>query len=406
MGSAGMVYLMNKQSGSLQTRTAVVVGGSLGGLTAAALLKHDGWDVTVFERSPLMLDGAGAGIVVHDSTVRHLTEHHGLSTDDFTCTAEIARVYGPGDEVLFEEPSDYRFTSWTTLYTHLVDSVGRDNYRLGERLVALDQDETRARVTFASGRVVEADLVVCADGIGSTARTLLFGEVKRNYAGYVGWRGIIDPDELPVPSRYVLPTSITYGVVPNSHIVAYPIPASAGQSTGVLLNYVWYRNVADEDLAVLMTASDGTSRPLALQPGMVKAEHLSAMREAANTELPPTLAQMVSATRQPFLQAIYDIESPQMVAGRIAIIGDAASVARPHAGAGTAKASENGWTLVEALRQNDDVVSALAGWEGSQLNLGRNLVERSAEIGRRAQVTNTWTPGDPELKFGLYGPGR
>ncbi len=44
--------------------------------------------------------------------------------------------------------------------------------------------------------------------------------------------------------------------------------------------------------------------------------------------------------------------------------------------------------------------------ERSQLELGRNLVERSAELGRRAQFTNTWTPGDPELKFGLYGPGR
>ncbi|WP_067441974.1 FAD binding domain-containing protein [Nocardioides jensenii] len=397
---------MNKQSGSLETRTAIVVGGSLGGLTAAALLKREGWAVTVFERSHMMLDGAGAGIVVHDSTVRHLVDHRGLNIDDFTCTAEIARVYGPGDEILFEEPSDYRFTSWTTLYRHLVDSVGRDNYRLNELMVALDQDEAGARVTFASGRTVEADLVVCADGIGSAARTLLFGEVKRNYAGYVGWRGIIEADELGVPSRYVLPASITYGIVPNSHIVSYPIPAAAGQSTNPLVNYVWYRNVADEDLAVLMTASDGTSRPMALQPGMVKGEHLTAMREAATAELPPTMAQMVCSTRQPFLQAIYDIESPHMVAGRIAIIGDAASVARPHAGAGTAKAAENGWTLVQALRQIDDVVAALAGWERSQLELGRNLVERSAELGRRAQFTNTWTPGDPELKFGLYGPGR
>lgn len=54
---------MNKQSGSLETRTAIVVGGSLGGLTAAALLKREGWAVTVFERSHMMLDGAGAGIV-------------------------------------------------------------------------------------------------------------------------------------------------------------------------------------------------------------------------------------------------------------------------------------------------------------------------------------------------------
>ena len=41
-----------------------------------------------------------------------------------------------------------------------------------------------------------------------------------------------------------------------------------------------------------------------------------------------------------------------------------------------------------------------------QLELGQRLLDRVKQMGSRSQVTNTWTPGDPDLRFGLYGPGR
>lgn len=388
---------------------AIVVGGSLGGLNVASLLRSAGWQVTVFERSPIPLDGAGAGIVVQEATVRHLVQDRGYSLDDLSCAAEIARVYGPGDEVLWEEPSHYRYTSWTTLYQALLEALGRENYVMGDPMVGLDQTEDSARVTLASGRVAEADLVVCADGVGSAARRILFGDVAQAYSGYVGWRGVTDVQRLPAPGRFVLPRSITYGIVPHSHIVAYPIPGSYGQAndTPEIVNYVWYRNVAESELGDLMTGVDGVRRQLAMQPSLVKPGHVAAMREGAKAELPSVLAELVLATRQPFLQVVVDMESPAMVAGRIALIGDAASVARPHAAAGTAKAAENGWALVEALdKANGDVVPALRDWEGGQLELARNLVERSRSMGDSAQFANSWTPGDPNLRFGLYGPGR
>ena len=95
-----------------------------------------------------------------------------------------------------------------------------------------------------------------------------------------------------------------------------------------------------------------------------------------------------------------------MAYGRVCLIGDAAFAARPHAAAGTAKAAENAWKLAEALEREVDVPQALAAWEPSQLELGRRLVERSRRIGERYQVTSTADPSDPELRFGLYGPGR
>jgi 2,6-dihydroxypyridine 3-monooxygenase len=95
-----------------------------------------------------------------------------------------------------------------------------------------------------------------------------------------------------------------------------------------------------------------------------------------------------------------------MAFGRVCLIGDAAWVARPHAAAGTAKAAADAWTLAEALEAHATVPEALAAWEPGQLELGRQLVERTRRIGSRSQVDGTWRPGDPELIFGLYGPGR
>jgi 2,6-dihydroxypyridine 3-monooxygenase len=95
-----------------------------------------------------------------------------------------------------------------------------------------------------------------------------------------------------------------------------------------------------------------------------------------------------------------------MAMGRVALIGDAASAARPHAAAGTAKAAANAWALFDALAEADNVADALAKWEPGQLELGQRLLHRVKAMGTRSQFDCTWTPGDPDLRFGLYGPGK
>ncbi|MCW2556847.1 MAG: monooxygenase [Mycobacterium sp.] len=96
-----------------------------------------------------------------------------------------------------------------------------------------------------------------------------------------------------------------------------------------------------------------------------------------------------------------------MALGRVALIGDAACAARPHAAAGTAKAAADGWALAAALGESGgDIAAALTKWEPAQLHLSDSLLRRVVAMGERSQVTNTWTPGDPDLRFGLYGPGR
>jgi 2,6-dihydroxypyridine 3-monooxygenase len=96
-----------------------------------------------------------------------------------------------------------------------------------------------------------------------------------------------------------------------------------------------------------------------------------------------------------------------MAFGRVCLLGDAAFALRPHAAAGTAKAAADAWALAEALAAaGGEVEAALPAWERRQLAVGRAVLERTRRNGNKSQFEGTWRPGDPELVFGLFGPGR
>ena len=152
---------------------AIVVGGSMGGLTAALVLRELGMQVDVFERSPELLDGRGAGIVLQPDTVRWFREHGGTSAVDKVSTGSShLRYIGAGDEIVFDEPSTWRFTSWTTTYKALLSDFGTERYHLGEHCAGLDQDADGVDLRFVSGRQERADLVVFADGENVWQRSL------------------------------------------------------------------------------------------------------------------------------------------------------------------------------------------------------------------------------------------
>ena len=135
--------------------------------------------------------------------------------------------------------------------------------------------------------------------------------------------------------------------------------------------------------------------------------YIDEMKESAATELAPAVAEVIVGTEQPYLQVVFDTRIPAMVDGRIAIIGDAAFAARPHAAAGSAKAAADAWVLYERFRDHDGgIAEALKLWEPGQLELGNRLIDRVSAMGARSQYANTWVSSDPDLRFGLYGPGK
>jgi 2,6-dihydroxypyridine 3-monooxygenase len=380
-----------------------VVGGSLGGLITALQLRDAGCDVEVFERSPVPLEGRGAGIVLHPVTTRYFEDHGLLDLGRVSSSARTLRYLTREGDVLLEEPIVYRFTSYATLYAALVDSFEPERYHLGKDLVTLDDADDRVVARFADGVAESFDLVVGADGIRSTVRGLLFPDLRPAYAGYVGWRGTLPETELPGQANEQLRDALTYHVGERTHVLSYEIPATEGQ--GRSMNWVWYRNVPDgPPLEALLTDRSGTRHDLSLPAGAVRDEHLDELRAAAG-DLPPAFTDLIRATPEPFVQVIVDLEVPAMVRGRVCLVGDAAFALRPHIAAGTAKAAADARALADAIKEADGAVpAALAAWEPSQMALGRTATARTREVGERAQVTGSFHPGDPEVAFGLFRP--
>ena len=385
-----------------------VVGGSLGGLTAACVLGDLGCDVHVYERSRVPLMGRGAGIVVHPASVRYLLQASVRDLEETTAPARWVRYLDPGGGVAHEEPCRYRFTSYYALYRDLLSCLEGDRYHLGHELVEFSQDSRDVTVHLADGSSLGCDLLVCADGINSTARRLLLPDVARRYAGYVAWRGTVVEVELTRRTFDALHEAITYFVMPYSHMLAYPIPSVDGalEPGRRLTNWVWYRNVdGGAALDELMTDREGVLRDVSMPPGAARQRHVEGLRRAARESLPPALSELVSRTSSPFVQVVFDIEVSRMAFGRACLIGDAAFVLRPHAAVGTAKAADDAWKLAEAVEAcGYDIPAALRQWEPGRLELGRRALRRTREAGQRSQLENSWRVGDP-LPFGLYAPG-
>ncbi|MBW8267977.1 FAD binding domain-containing protein [Caldovatus aquaticus] len=366
-------------------RRALIAGGSMAGLIAAHLLLRRGWDVQVFERVEAPLTSRGAGIVTHPALWRAL-EACGLDpTRDLGVAVRIRRVFGRDGRLLGERECPQVFTAWDRLFRLLRDAFPDARYHAGQAVeeVAQDADRVRARI---NGETVEAALLVGADGIRSTVRGLLLPEAQPRYAGYVGWRGLIAEAALPPAVHADLFEGMCFCLPPGEQMVGYPVagPDNDLRPGHRRYNTVWYRP-ADEasELPALLTDETGRQHEGSIPPPLIARATVAAMREAAERLLAPQFATLVRLTPQPFLQPIYDLESPRMALGRVALIGDAAFVARPHVGAGVTKAAEDAEALAAALdAAGGDVPAALARFEAARLPRNRRVIERARELGR------------------------
>ena len=387
----------------------LIAGGSIGGLTTAVLLRDLGCDVEVYERGDTDLEDRGAGIVVLPVTERYFEEEAG-GGERVSLELTYWKYVDRGGNIISSEPDHFRFSGWSTIYRALLRVFGRDHYHFSYQVTGFEQIDDGIRVEFAHGGTEVGDMLVLADGMASTGRSILLPEVDPEYAGYVAWRGIVPEERLSTTTRSDLADSMIYQVLDDGHILVYAIPDSQGRTAppNRIINWVWYRNYpnggAFEDL---MTDVDGVRRPATMPPGSIRDVHLDEMRVLAAEVLAPQLADVVIQCDQPLIQAVFDVESPRMVFGRACLLGDAAFTLRPHIAAGQAKACADAWALRDALSETSgEVDAALARWEPAQLELARSALRRTREMGEASQFSGTMVPGDPDWKFGLWEPGN
>lgn len=386
-----------------------MAGGSIGGLTTGVLLRELGCEVEVYERSGEELEDRGAGIVVLPITERYFVERGGPD-DRVSLELTYWSYVDSRGEIIGADADHLRFSGWSTIYRALLDEFGPDRYHHDHEVVGFDQDETKVVARFGDGSTAEGDLLVFADGFGSTGRGLLLPEVRPEYAGYVAWRGTTPEADLSASARSLLADAMVYQVLDHGHILVYAIPDRLGRTAPPdrLINFVWYRNYpAGQAFDDLMLGSDGVRRTGTMPPGSIRDEHIDEMRETAREVLSPALLEVVLECGEPLIQAVFDVHSPEMVFGHVVLIGDAATTLRPHIAAGQAKACADAWALRDALTASSgDLDRALADWGPRQVATARQAYERSKRMGIASQFDGTMVPGDPGWKFGLWEPGN
>jgi 2-polyprenyl-6-methoxyphenol hydroxylase-like FAD-dependent oxidoreductase len=175
-----------------------VAGGSIGGLCAGLTLRGAGFDVQVYERVSGSMEPRGAGIVVQGELIDLLRTHGAGALPTTRCA--VRRYLSPegGEGKVQRAPQD--FTSWEAIYRTLADAFPSERYHRGAMLTDFGNGKGAVRAHIDGHGVVEADVLVAADGAQSATRRRFLPHLSSTYAGYVAWRGTLDEASVPPKS--------------------------------------------------------------------------------------------------------------------------------------------------------------------------------------------------------------
>lgn len=330
-------------------RRALIIGGSVGGLFAAHLLRSIGWEVLVFERNADDLSSRGAGIGTQDALLATM-DRLGMPVDATMAVEVLSCVcLDRGGRIVQEMKLRRMMSAWARFYRPLRDALPEAFYRPGYRLERVEPERDGVTAVFADGTRETGDLLVGADGIRSTVRAQFLPDVRPEYAGYIGWRAMVNERDVPASFRDTLFDLYTFCLPDRGLVVAYPVPALDGDTRRGHRGYnvVWYWPTDEAALAEISTDATGRRHDAGIPPPLIRPEVVAEMKANARATLAPQIAEILELAEQPFFQPIYDFASPRLVFGRTALLGDAAFVARPHGGAGVTKAALDACGLVE-----------------------------------------------------------
>jgi 2-polyprenyl-6-methoxyphenol hydroxylase-like FAD-dependent oxidoreductase len=363
---------------------AVIVGGSVGGLFATNMLRARGWDVQVCERVSSTLESRGAGIAGHAELTR-LMRQAGVEGPARGIEVDGRVAYDRDGRVLARYAHPQYLTSWSFVYRRLHEALPADLYRLGKELVSLELDGARPVAVFADGERIEADLIVGADGFRSRVRELLAPRVEPRYAGYVAYRGVMKESALSEAFRSQRVGLYSFVFPGDGQLIGYPLlgPDDSADPGRRRYSYLWYRHTPEDELRDLLTDAAGTEHKHSIPPPLIRAEHIERLKRHAVATLPGEFAEIVLRAEQHMFQPIYDVCSERIAFGSVALLGDAAFVARPHVGIGVLKAAQDAGALAEALDgcTPDGIAAALSRYDAARVPPGRTAVAFAQHLG-------------------------
>jgi 2-polyprenyl-6-methoxyphenol hydroxylase-like FAD-dependent oxidoreductase len=371
-------------------RRAIVIGGSMSGLLAGIMLARRGWAVDIFERVASELAGRGAGIVAQAELIARLDALE-LDTRDLGVAMTTRQILDGAGRTTAVIECPQVLTAWERVYRVLRDAFPGEHYHRGVGLKGFAQSADGVVANLSDGRAATADVLIGADGLRSTVRQQCLPDVAPLYAGYVAWRALLPESLIPPAIHREIFMLMTFCLPPGEQCIGYPVtgPDNELREGQRRYNVVWYRP-ADEttELPGLLTDKTGITHSISIPPPLIRPEPIAAMRAAAERLLAPQFREIVHLIAEPILQPIYDLESRHLACGRVAVIGDAAFVARPHVAAGVSKAADDAAALAAAL-DGGDVEAALRRFEAARLEENKRIIERARHLGAYLQATQT-----------------
>ena len=376
----------------------------MSGLFAAAFLRRIGWDADVYERARVELIGRGAGITAHPELLQAL-QSSGATTHNLGVRIDRRIALDRTGRVIAEKRLPQILTSWDRLQRLLRENIDPTHYHLGWNFKRVEQDGSGVRVHFSSGRVEHGDILVGADGFRSGVRAAIQPNVQPIYAGYYIWRGAPDEAKLSPRALADLFPYFSFFLPPQQQVICYPI---AGFNDDLRpghrrFNFIWYR-VADADLLKEMCVDDrGHRHDYSVPPPLIRKDLIAALRDDGQDALPPVINDCLRVIERPFFTPIYDFIAPSIVWGRVALVGDAASNARPHMGFGVSKSGCDAQALADALRDYDSIDTALTAYNRLRQPIGETIVKHSRKLGTHMGV-NLETEEDRVMHALLQDP--
>jgi salicylate hydroxylase len=317
-----------------QRPNVVVVGGGIGGLFAANALIAQGLRVSVHEQAPA-LGEVGAGVFLTPNSVRQLQRVGlGPAVEKWGARVGPASQYFRHDGAPIAPVQVTDSAGWNATFgMHRADLVAllakplpARVVQTGYRATGFEQDGDLCRVSFANGTVVEADIVVAADGIHSDIRRNVVPPSRPVFSGSVAYRGLVAHELVPH-----WPTDAwLMWLGEGKHFLSFPVRA------GEIINYVGFVP-ADQEMKESWSAPG--------DPDILRAEFAG---------WDPRIELLLSQVKTTFRWALYDREPlPTWTKGRLTLLGDAAHPMLPHLGQGANQSIEDGMALATILTRAD-----------------------------------------------------
>jgi salicylate hydroxylase len=371
-----------------------IIGAGLGGMVAAISARRMGFDVNVYEQAPAFGE-IGAGIQVGPNAVkvlRALGLEEGLARFGAKPEHHVGRNWRSG-RILFRSATrracmerfgaPFYQVQRSDLHAHLRSALPESSMHVSKRCVHVESGAGAAVLKFADGTQVEADVVVGADGIHSTVKSVLHGPGAPRFTGVICWRGQVDAAELP--ADLIPPDSLNW-MGPGGCVVHYYV------RPGRLVNWIAHRTTdiwAEESWSV-----EGDKQELL---GAFPGWHES-------------LQTLFRATPRCYKWAIFDRDPLERWSmGRVTLLGDAAHPMLPFLAQGGAMAMEDGFVLAACLRRHgDDVPAALRDYESLRKDRATRVQMGSRARADMCQVASPLTTLRRDVGFlfnQLFKPG-